>query len=110
MKGEISNFKSGIVMFYETTVSEKCVFGYCFRLYKRAKGNRKKEVTYVVSKKYTASKRSRRPHGVKGPYKVVDPRMKKDSRGPKGKKHGRGPPHPKPKPKKATKLGSKAKR
>jgi len=81
-------------------------------LYKKAQGNRKKEVTYVVSKKHTASKYSRRPRGVKGPYKVVDPRMKKDNRrlntSKKGKKHGRGPAPSKTK--RATKVGGKTKR
>jgi len=64
------------------------------QLYKKAKNSgkdAKKEVKYIVAKKAQAGKRMPRPAGIKGPYKMVDPRMKKDLRGmkrSKGKKKG----------------------
>jgi len=61
-------------------------------IYKRAGLLKKKrpEVKYVVAKKAQSGKRYARPSGLKGQYKVVDPRMKKDLKAAKSKEKTKG--------------------
>lgn len=60
-------------------------FFFVSSIYKKAGvGKEKREVTYVVTKK-GAGRKVRRPPGVKGAFKVVDSRLKKDMRGMKRK-------------------------
>jgi len=61
-------------------------------IYKRAGLTKKKHVkpTFVVAKKSLAGKKYKRPDGVKGTYKVVDPRMKADLRAAKSKEKTKG--------------------
>ncbi|TSK53739.1 pre-rRNA processing protein FTSJ3 [Bagarius yarrelli] len=66
-------------------ISEREKMAQLRSIYKKAGvGKEKREVTYVVAKK-GAGRKVRRPPGVKGVFRVVDSRMKKDIRG----KHSR---------------------
>eukprot|EP00794_Sanderia_malayensis_P014137 gene14137-15614_t len=70
-----------------TDVSENEKMNQVKSMYKKAGllSKKKIEKKYVVAKKSLAGKRYPRPSGVKGIYRVVDPRMKKDLRAMKQK-------------------------
>ncbi|XP_041126881.1 pre-rRNA 2'-O-ribose RNA methyltransferase FTSJ3 [Polyodon spathula] len=71
-------------------ISEREKMAQLKSIYKKAGiGKEKREVTYLVSKKGVGRK-VRRPAGVKGQFKVVDGRMKKDMRGMKRKEQKAG--------------------
>ena len=63
-------------------MSEREKMRHIMQIYKKAGvlGKKKPEVKYVVAKRGLAGKKAVRPAGVKGRYRQVDPRMKKDNR------------------------------
>lgn len=81
------------------------------KLYKKTE-KKKQEVTYVVSKKAgTSGKKVSRPAGVKGRFKVVDPRLKKDMRAEKkSMKKNRGKTSGSKKGGKSMKIGKQRKK
>uniref|UniRef100_W5MRD4 pre-rRNA processing protein FTSJ3 n=1 Tax=Lepisosteus oculatus TaxID=7918 RepID=W5MRD4_LEPOC len=71
-------------------ISEREKMAQLKSIYKKAGlGKEKREVTYVVAKR-GAGRKVRRPAGVKGVFKVVDSRMKKDMRALKKKEQREG--------------------
>lgn len=71
-----------MLLFFCIMTSYESILFFCISsIYKKAGvGKEKREVTYVVAKK-GAGRKIRRPPGVKGVFRVVDGRMKKDLRG-----------------------------
>ncbi len=61
-------------------------------IYKRAGllGKKKPEVKYIVAKKGTRGRQLAKSKGIKGPYKVVDSRLKKDKKAEMRKMKGKG--------------------
>ncbi|KAI7790930.1 pre-rRNA 2'-O-ribose RNA methyltransferase FTSJ3 [Triplophysa rosa] len=71
-------------------ISEREKMSHLKRIYKKAgMAKEKRKVTYVVAKK-GAGRKVRRPAGVKGTFRVVDGRMKKDMQRKDQKGHGKG--------------------
>uniref|UniRef100_UPI00358F16AD pre-rRNA 2'-O-ribose RNA methyltransferase FTSJ3-like n=1 Tax=Myxine glutinosa TaxID=7769 RepID=UPI00358F16AD len=72
-------------------VSEKEKVAQIKSIYKKAGvAKKRREVTYVVAKKGLGGQ-SGRPGGVKGHYRMVDRRLKKDMRAKMSKRKGKGP-------------------
>lgn len=77
--------KSGETVLPERKISSNLFFPFSNSIYKKAGlGKEKRQVTYVVAKK-GAGRKVRRPAGVKGHFKVVDRRLKKDMKAQKHK-------------------------
>ncbi|XP_048832927.1 pre-rRNA 2'-O-ribose RNA methyltransferase FTSJ3 [Brienomyrus brachyistius] len=82
--------KKAEVVVNTVDISEREKMAQLKSIYKKVGiGKEKREVTYVVAKK-GAGRKVRRPAGVKGFFRVVDGRMKKDMRGEKRKERRGG--------------------